>query len=138
MSLPFYTLRRIILPALLLALLMTQAASSVCTAQCVQHQLPAGSNGVVPAMTHCYSMRMDRPEANGATIQTAAPCTHSVCAIDLLANPRGRAPVQPRPLDLNASLGAPHFGLNIASFAPAYPLFRSSIGSLPLITALRV
>ena len=135
-TLPLYTLRRIMLPALLLALLMTQGASSVCTAQCVQHQLPVDSTAVAPSMTHCHSMPMARPEANGATVQTAAPCTHSICAIDLLANPRGRAPV--RPLALNAGSSAPHFGLNIASFAPAYPLFRSSIGSLPLITALRI
>jgi hypothetical protein len=125
------------LPVLLLALLMTQAASSVCTAQCVQRQLPVDSTGVAPSMTHCHSMLMARPEANGATVQTVA-CTHSVCAIDLLANPRGRAPVQPRPLALNASLSAPLFDLDMASFIPAHPSPRSSIGSFPLITALRI
>jgi len=136
-TLPLYTLRRIMLPALLLALLMTQGASSVCVAQCVQHQLPVDSTGVGPSMTHCHSMPMVRPEANSDTLQTA-PCTHSICAIDLLANPRERTPVQPRPLVLNASLSAPHFGLNIASFTPAYPSFRSSISPSPLITALRI
>jgi hypothetical protein len=133
-----YKLRGIMLPALLLALLMTQAASSVCTAQCVQHQLPVDSAAIAPPMTHCHSMLMARPEANGATVQTAAPCTHSICAIDLLANPRGRAPVQPRPLALNASLSAPLFDLDMASFIPAHPSPRSSIGSFPLITALRI
>jgi hypothetical protein len=133
-SLPFYTFRRVMLPALLLALLMTQAASSVCTAQCVQNQLPVGSTGVGPAMAHCHSMR---PEANGATVQTAAVCTHSVCAIDLLANPRESAPVQARSLAVNASSRGLPFGLNIPSF-PAYPSPRSSAGSSPLITALRV
>jgi hypothetical protein len=137
-TLPLYTLRRIMLPALLFALLITQGASSVCIAQCVQHQLPVDSTGVGPAMTHCHSMLMARPESNSATLQTAASCTHSICAIDLLASPRGRAPVQPRPLAMNASLRAPHFGPNLASFTPVYPALRSSIGSSPLITALRV
>jgi hypothetical protein len=137
-SLPFYTLHRITLPTLLLALLMTQAASSVCTAQCVQHQPPVDSTGVGSAVTHCHSMLMARSEANGATIQTAAPCTHSVCAIDLLANTRERTPVQPRPLAVNAGPHSPHFGLNIASFTPAYSSPRSSISPSPLITALRI
>jgi len=136
-SLPFCTLRRIMLPALLLALLMTQAASSVCTAQCVQRQLPVDSTGVGPAMTHCHSMLMVRPEANSDTIQTA-PCTHSICAIDLLANPRERASVQARPLAVNAGSHSPLFGLNIASFTPVYPSIRSSISPSPLIAALRI
>lgn len=136
-SVPSYTLRRIMLPVLLLALLMTQAASSVCTAQCVQRQLPVDSTGVAPSMTHCHSMLMARPEANGATVQTVA-CTHSVCAIDLLANPRERASVQARPLAVSADSRSPLFGLNMASFIPAYPSPRSSIGPSPLITALRI
>jgi hypothetical protein len=125
------------LPALLLALVMTQAASSVCTAQCVQHQLPVDST-VAPSMTHCHSMPMARPEANGATVQTASLCTHSICAIDLLANPRERAPVQTRLLAINAGSSASLFGLNLASFIPAYPSPRSIMGSSPLITALRI
>ena len=39
---------------LLLLLLVTQAASNVCGAQCVQHQLPNPSGH---AMAHCHSMQ---------------------------------------------------------------------------------
>jgi hypothetical protein len=123
------------LPALLLALLVTQAASFVCNAQCVQRQLPGGSARGNSTMAHCHSMATTQP---AATVQTAAACTHTRCAIDLLANGQGKSEVQARPFAVNAGPHQLLFVLNIASFTPAYPSPRSSIVSPPLITALRV
>jgi hypothetical protein len=123
------------LPALLLALIVTQAASFVCNAQCVQRQLPGGSARGGSMMAHCHSMAATQP---ASTVQTAAACTHTLCAIDLLANGQGKSKVQPRPFALNAGPHRLLFSLNIASVPPAYPSPRSSIGSAPPITALRV
>jgi hypothetical protein len=123
---------KIFLPVLLLLLLMTQAASMVCGAQCVQHQIPHPS---AHAMAHCHSML--QPEANGAVLQTCPASTHAFCAIDLLANSQGKTA---SPLLLQAD-GRPEVlfpGLDISQFTSASHLLRSSTGSSPLITALRV
>jgi hypothetical protein len=124
---------KVFLPVLLLVLLVTQAASSVCGAQCVQHQLPNPTAGSAHVMAHCHSML--HPDT--AAIQTCPAGAHSLCAIDLLVNKQEKAA---GPLVIHAG-GRPDIllpGLNPASFPPVVPSPRSSPGSSPLITALRV
>jgi hypothetical protein len=117
---------------LLLVLLLTQAASTVCGAQCVQHQLP---NPTTHAMAHCHSMQ--QPESNGPALDTCQTGTHAICVIDLQANTQGKAVHR---LTLYATLRAeavlpyqtsPHLETTTR-------LFRSSTNPTPLITALRV
>ncbi len=135
MSPSFQSAARRILPAtiaaLLLALLVTQAASSVCTVKCVQHQM---ASGPAAAMTHCHAMSQP---ANGATAQTCPPTATSFCVIDLLANTQQKTLAQP-----TIHAGARPFSLLpttiIAARTPVFPLLRSSIGDPPLITPLRV
>lgn len=116
---------------LVLALLLTQAASTVCTAQCVQRQLPESS-------THCHSMQHACPHANSATLETAAACNSSLCGMDLLAGNQDRSLAQQRALSLyNDSYGSLP-GLDIAFFLQASPSLRSSVGGPAMITALRV
>jgi hypothetical protein len=134
-TLPFHSAARRILPAtiaaLLLALLVTQAASSVCTVQCVQHQM---ANGAAPAMTHCHAMQQP---ANGAPAQTCSPTATSFCVIDLLANTQQKTLAQPT-IHAGARPARLLPVLNITARVPAFPLLRSSIGDPPLITPLRV
>lgn len=112
--------------ALLLALLVTQAASSVCDAQCLQHQ-PVSNPG---AMTHCHEMQQP---VNGAAAQTC-PSTTSFCVTDLLANTQQKTQAQPTIHSDTRLLPV----LNITTRTPAFPLLRSTIGDPPLITPLRV
>lgn len=132
-SLLFHATGRRILPAmiavLLLAVVVTQAASFMCMAQCVQHQL--GSRAVASVMTHCHSM----VQCPNPAVEPPAACVSSFCVIDLPVN---TPPVQPRPLAVRANLRGLLPGLNNASFLPASPSLRSSMGGPPLITALRV
>jgi len=121
---------KIVLPVLLLVLLMTQAASTVCGAQCVQHQLPNPSAHV---MAHCHSML--QPEFNGPVLQTCQTGTHAICAVDLLANTQGKTA---SPLVPHANVGSGALLPNLPQFVSSSHLFRSSTGSSPLITALRV
>ena len=127
---------KILLPALLLVLLVTQAASSVCGAQCIQHQLPASSVGNAHAMVHCHSM-LQPPQANGAALQTCPDPAHSFCAIDLLANIRGTN-VGSLLIHADRRTDALLHNPSIASLTPANPSPRSSAGFSLLITALRV
>ena len=117
---------------LLLVLLLTQAASTVCGAQCVQHQFPNPSAHV---MAHCHSMQ--QPESSGPVLDTCQTGTHAICVIDLQANPQGKG--APR-LALHATLRAeavlPH--QTFPHFETTTRLFRSSTNPTPLITALRV
>jgi hypothetical protein len=117
--------RQIVLSALLFVLLITQAASSICGAQCVQHNLPgASAHG-------CHDMQ----KPHGAVVQTCPSAAHSFCAIDLLASSQNKSLVLERSLVAQTNqLSA----LSIATFTPAYPPLRSSPGSAPRITALRV
>jgi hypothetical protein len=129
-----YPLRRIfpaMTAALVLALLLTQAASTVCTAQCVQRQLPGSS-------TQCHSMLHACPHANNATVETAGACNSSLCGMDLLAGNQDRLLAQLRPPAVyNDSKGSLP-GLDVASFPQATALLRSSLGGPPMVTALRV
>ena len=120
------------LPVLLLLLLLTQAASTVCGAQCVQHQLPHPSNH---AMAHCHSML--QPEESGATPQTCPAATHAVCAIDLLANTQAKtAPRLTLHADARPEALLPHRIFPTPKPSPTSN--ESSTDSAPLITALRV
>ncbi len=119
------------MPVLLLVLLMTQAASTVCGAQCVQHQLP---NPSAPVMAHCHSML--QPESNGLELQTCQTGTHAICAVDLPANTQVKTATL-LVLFADVRSGALLPNQNVPQFASSSEL-RSSTGSSPLITALRV
>ena len=123
---------KIVLPLLLLVLLMTQAASTVCGAQCVQHQLPNPSTHV---MAHCHSML--QPESSGSVMQTCQTGAHAICAVDLQANTQGKT-ASPLVLHANVRSGALLPNQNVPQFVSSFHLLRSSTGSSPLITALRV
>jgi len=116
---------------LVLALLLTQAASTVCTAQCVQRQLPESS-------AHCQSMLRTCQHANSATVETAGACNSSLCGMDLLAGNQDRSLAQQRPLAVYSDSYGSLPGLNIASFPQASASLRSCVGGPPIITALRV
>lgn len=132
LSLPKHARSKIFLPLLLLVLLLTQAASTVCGAQCVQRQLP---NSSTQRMAHCQFMQ--QPESNRPALDTCQTGTHTICVVDLQANPEGKA--APRLIlhaDLRAEAVLPH------QTSPHYEattrLRRSSTNPTPLITALRV
>jgi hypothetical protein len=132
LSSPAHARSKIVLPVLLLVLLMTQAASTVCGAQCVQHQFPNPSAHV---MAHCHSMQ--QPESNGHELQTCPAGTHAFCAVDLLANTQGKtARLLVLLADVRAAAILP--STSIPQFNSASRLLRSSTDSSPLITALRV
>jgi hypothetical protein len=116
---------------LVLALLLTQAASTVCTAQCLQQQLPETS-------THCRSMLHACPHANRATAETGGACNSSLCGMDLLAGNQDRSLAQQRPLAVYSDSNDSLPGLDIASLPQASASLRSSVGGPPMITALRV
>jgi hypothetical protein len=118
--------------ALLFALLLTQAASSVCGAQCVEHQLP--NSPAAHAMNHCRSMMNTPSSTDGATLQTCRPCAHSYCAVDLLANSHAKTEVLVSSTTPTGTL----LRLQDESSAPALLPLRSSPGSSPPITALRL
>jgi hypothetical protein len=104
--------------AVLFALLVSQAASSVCAVQCVEH----------PAMPHCHAMS----HGGGPLVKNCS--TGGVCAVDLLVSRQqeiaGAAAIH---VDLRSDIFLP-------SLAPA--LFtnarRSSASPPPLVTALRI
>jgi hypothetical protein len=131
LSSPSRVRSKIFLPVLLLVLLMTQAASTVCGAQCVQHQFPNPSAHV---MAHCHSMQ--QPEYNGSELQTCETATHA-CVVDLQANTQGKT-ASPLALQADVRPGALLPGQNIPHFISTSHLLRSSTDSSPLITALRV
>jgi len=116
--------------ALVLALLLTQAASTVCTAQCLQQQLPESS-------THCHSMLHACSHANSATVETTRACNSSVCGMELLAGEQDRSLAQ-RPLAVYSDSYGSLPGLDIASFPQVPASLRSNVGGPPMITALRV
>jgi hypothetical protein len=104
--------------AVLLALLVSQAASSVCAVQCVNH----------PAMPHCHAMS----HGGGALVKN---CSNSeFCAVDFLVN---RQQEIAGPTGVHVDLRSDIF---LPSLAPA--LFsnarRSSASPPPLMTALRI
>ncbi|HTZ57067.1 MAG TPA: hypothetical protein VMB49_03175 [Acidobacteriaceae bacterium] len=118
---------------MLLALLATQAASTVCTAQCVQHELGQKS-GDARMTGHCGSM--PQPRTNCAAVENCLTGAGAFCAIDLMADGQFKASIQP---PISAYL--PAFSLLNGSLAwpePTIPTLRSSSGSPPIITPLRV
>jgi hypothetical protein len=132
LSSPSRTRSKIVLPLLLLVLLMTQAASTVCGAQCVQHQLPNPSAHV---MAHCPSMQ--QPESNAPELQICQTGTHAICVVDLQANTQGKT-ASLLALQADVRPGALLQGQSISQFISTSHLLRSSTDSSPLITALRV
>jgi hypothetical protein len=116
---------------LLLVLLMTQAASSVCGAQCVQHQIP---NPSAHGMAHCDSMQ--ESESNGLALEACPAGVHSICAIDLQVNTKAETT---SPLVLHADVCATALASDQDVPQPSpTPHQRSTTGSAPPITALRV
>lgn len=132
LSSPSRTRSKIVLPLLLLVLLITQAASTVCGAQCVQHQLP---NRSAHGMAHCHAMQ--QPHSNDPELQTCQTGTHAICVVDLQANTEGKTAT---PLVLHADVHPDALlqGQSISRFISTSCLLRSSTDSSPLITALRV
>jgi hypothetical protein len=116
---------------LMLALLVTQAASFVCGAQCLQHQQ---ASRTAAAMTHCPAMH---PSLKGITVQTGPPTATSFCVTDLLANSQEKTLLHPT-IDGNTHAINPVPSLNIPARPLAFPPRRSAIGDPPLITPLRV
>jgi hypothetical protein len=115
----------------MLALLVTQAASFVCGAQCLQRQQP---NPTVAAMTHCHAMHRSY---KGITAQTCPPNATSFCVTDLLANNQQKTLVQPT-IRADARPTALLPVLTVAARTSVFPRLRSSVGDPPLITPLRV
>ena len=116
--------------ALLLALLVTQAASFVCTAQCIQHQLAR------PSTAHCHSMQ--QPAANRTAVGTCPSSTNNLCVADLLANSRNKTAAKSLSVYAAFRPATLFFLLTLASFTPDTRVLRSSIGDPPMITALRI
>jgi hypothetical protein len=116
---------------LMLALLVTQAASFICGAQCLQHQQP---NPIAAAMTHCHAMHSS---SKGITAQTCPPNATSFCVTDLLANNQQTTLLQPT-IRADARPTALLPVLTVAARTPVFPRLRSSFGDPPLITPLRV
>jgi hypothetical protein len=114
---------------LMLSLLVTQAASFVCGAQCLQHQQPSRT-----AMTHCQAMH---PSSKSITTQTCPLSATSRCVIDLLANNRQKN-LAPPTIHADARPATLLPVSTVAARTPVFPLLRSTIGDPPLITPLRV
>jgi hypothetical protein len=115
---------------LILALFLTQAASFVCGAQCLQHQ----QSSRTPVMNHCQAMH---PSSKGITAQTCPSSATSFCVIDLLANNQQKTLVQPS-ISADARPATLFPVLTVAARTPVFPLLRSTIGDPPLLTPLRV
>jgi hypothetical protein len=103
--------------AVLLALLVSQAASSVCAVQCVEH----------PAMPHCHAMS----HGGGALLKN---CSTGICTVDLLVN-RQQESAGPTGIHIDVRSDVFLPSLAPASFTHAR---RSSVSPPPLVTALRI
>jgi hypothetical protein len=116
---------------LLFALLLTQAASFVCGAQCLQHLQPTQTVG---EKTHCHPMH---PSANTPAAQTCPPAAASFCVTDLLAANQQKTSAPP-----TIHAAEPPTALlpilTITARTRVFPQLRSTIGDPPLITPLRV
>ena len=122
-----------IIAVLLLVLLVTQAASSVCSTQCMQHQMGTPSTGHASAMADCHSMA----QPAGPAVESCPPKTYSVCVVDLLANRQGKT-VAPPSVQIHLYPDTLLPTQNTVASAPADPGLRSTIPHPPLITPLRV
>lgn len=116
---------------ILFALVVTQAASFACGAQCLQHHQ---ASQPAAAMTHCHAMHEPTKGITGRTCPSSAT---AFCVIDLLANNQQKILVQPtiHAAALSATL-IPI--LTVAADTPVSPRLRSPIGDPPLLTPLRV
>ena len=104
--------------AVLLALLVSQAASSVCAVQCAQH----------PAMAHCHAMSHGDPAAVKNCL------TGGICAVDLLVN-RQQETAAPSVFQVHVRSAVFLPSMAPAAFTHAR---RSSVSPPPLVTALRI
>jgi hypothetical protein len=78
---------------------------------------------------------MNMPSStDGATVQTCLPGAHAYCAVDLLANSQAKAEVLVSSITPTGTL----LRLQDESSPPAPLPLRSSPGSSPRITALRI
>jgi hypothetical protein len=118
---------------LLLALLVVQAASSICSTQCMQHQMGTPSACQASAMADCHSMAA----AAGPAVESCPSKTYSVCVVDLLANKQGKT-VAPPVVHIHLHPDNLLPTQNTVASAPADPGLRSTIPHPPLITPLRV
>jgi hypothetical protein len=116
---------------LMLALLVTQAASFVCGAQCLQHQQ---ASSTAAAMTPCHAMHQS---SKGITAQTCPPSATSSCVTDLLANSQEKLLVQ-SDIRADARPTALLPVLTVAARTPVFPPLRGTIGDPPLLAPLRV
>ena len=134
---PLHSGVRRILPssiaALLLLLILTQAASTVCAAQCMQHQLGTPSANQNQAMADCHSMA----QPVGPALQSCPPKNYSICVVDLLANRQGKT-IAPLSVQADRHPDTHLPAKNTVASAPADHGVRSSVGHPPLITPLRV
>jgi hypothetical protein len=115
--------------ALLLALLVTQAASVVCTAQCLQHQQHTQTSA---ATGHCHAMQ---PSSNNPAAQTCPATATSFCVTDLLANDQQKTSLQPT-VQAIAPILLPFLTTTPRTLTLLQP--RSTVGDPPLITPLRL
>jgi hypothetical protein len=116
---------------LMFALLVTQAASFVCGAQCLQHQQP---NAAAAAMTHCHAMHSS---TMGITGQTCPSTATAFCVTDLLVNSQQiNTPQTTIYVDVQPTVQLPVS--TVAARTTAIPPQRSTIGDPPLLTPLRV
>jgi hypothetical protein len=104
--------------ALLLALLVSQAASSVCAVQCAQH----------PAMTHCHAM------SHGDTAAAKNCPSGGICSVDLLVS---RQQETAGPTGIHVEFRSDVFLSRLASASFTQTLL-SSVSPPPLVTALRI
>jgi hypothetical protein len=126
------TARRVLsatIAVMLLALVWTQAATAICSAQCAE-----SSSASSPAMAHCQAMQTEQSQC--ASLE-GCPASHSICAVDLLADSQGKVPTAPTS---SADLGSHNLAPvpTSADASVAIVPLRSSIGSPPLITPIRV
>jgi hypothetical protein len=104
--------------AVLMALLVSQAASSVCAVQCAGH----------PAMEHCHAMSHGCPDAMKGCLSSG------ICTVDLLVSKQqentASAGIQ---IDFRSDFVLP-------ASLPAFftRVARSSVSPPPLLTSLRI
>jgi hypothetical protein len=126
-------LRGVTLSALMLVLLITQAASFVCGAQCVQHQAPATAHATT--MAHCHDMQMSD---GGSAVQALPRCATPACAMALpLTHQEARAEAQASQPSLLLNGLIPGVQAALAA-APTPATQRSRPGVSPPLPALRV
>jgi hypothetical protein len=126
-----YLLQRLMIATMMWALMGAQAVTTVCSAQCVQHQAhPSSHQGA--HMGHCGAAPQSQP--NCVAMQNCS--AHAVCSIPLLAISHDNSSADHNSPALAPTPVVAAFGPT-RSVDPSVPL-RSIIGDPPLITPLRV